>query len=284
MKKIAIAFDFKNNAEELLETSIKFCKHFNADLEIIHIDKEQKIDIPVFFSMTNPFNSEEEILQDRVNRDIIDQSKKRLDDLLDTFDFQGVKTHYTVNIGELDNLLTSSVDTIKPDLLIISTTDELDSDHFEPTTLLRVLDKISVPVLAIPSKTENFDLNKFVFAYDNDYELQNNLNTTREIAESLNADVLNLKIFVDEIEFRAYQEADGWMESTHDYSFVCPDIYSGLVGFFNGCNGSVLVLNHEKRNFISNFFHDSMTKKFLNDANVPLLIFDGDIKDWNLLS
>lgn len=284
MKKIALALDFKNNSIELLETAKNLCLKFNADLDIIHIDRQQSIDIPVIFSISNPYNSEEEILQDKVNQDILNHSKKKIDEILNEIDLSGINTNQLLAIGEIDKQLIKQLNSSNPDLFIISITEELDADHFEPTALVRVLDEIKTPTLAIPSRMDAINMNRFVFAYDNDMELQNNLNITRELAASLNAEVLNLKVFVDEIEYRQYQENEGWMDSAFDYSFVCPDVYSGLVGFFNGCDASVLVINHEKRNFISEFFHDSMTKRFLINAKVPLLIFDGDFKDWNLIN
>ena len=56
MKKISVAIDFKNNAYELLNVAVNWCKLFKAELNIIHIDQEQKIDISVPLNLSNPYN------------------------------------------------------------------------------------------------------------------------------------------------------------------------------------------------------------------------------------
>jgi len=53
-----------------------------------------------------------------------------------------------------------------PDLLIISITNDLDTNHFEPTTLYRLLEAVDTPVLAIPSDFADYEIKRMVIAYD----------------------------------------------------------------------------------------------------------------------
>jgi len=51
----------------------------------------------------------------------------------------------------------------------------------------------------------------------------------------------------------------------------------------SGIQGGLLIINHLTRGYLGKFFHESITKQFLVDDKLPLLIFDGHIIDWNLL-
>lgn len=283
MKKISVAVDFKNNSFELVNIAAKWCKKFNADLNIIHVDQETRIDIPMPLNLSNPYNSEEEILQSKVNKDVIKSSTEKIKNLIDQINLNGINISYNVQIEKVDKGLKNAIIEENPDLLIISITNDLDTEHFEPTTLYRLFEEIDTPVLAIPSDFADYQIQKIVFAYDKKSEFQDNLNASRDLAAQMGVDIYNVKVFPNELDYREYINEESWKDSSYDYCFTCTDVYSGLLGFMSGINGDLLVINHEKRGYLGQFFHESMTKKFLMDAKLPLLIFDGHIIDWKLL-
>lgn len=283
MKKISVAIDFKNNSFELINVASKWCRTFNAELNIIHIEQENKIDIPMPLNLSNPYNSEEEILQEKINKDVVQSTTIKLKDLVEKANTEDLDITYNVQVGKIDNGLKTAIDEEKPDLLIISITNDLDTDDYEPTTLYRLFEEFETPVLAIPSDFADYQIKKIVFAYDKKSEFQDNLNASRDLAAQMGVEIYNVKVFPNELDYRDYIKEESWKDSSYDYCFTCTDVYSGLLGFMSGIQGDLLVLNHEKRGYLGQFFHDSMTKKFLTDAKLPLLIFDGHIIDWNLL-
>ncbi|MDB2364013.1 universal stress protein [Flavobacteriales bacterium] len=283
MKKISVAIDFKNNAYELLNVAVNWCKLFKAELNIIHIDQEQKIDISVPLNLSNPYNSEEDILQAKVNKDVVNQSQSKVEDLLKYLDTSKLNITYNIKVDAIDNGLKEAINSENPDLLIISITNDLDTNHFEPTTLYRLFEAVDTPVLAIPSDFADYEIKRMVFAYDKKSEFTDNLNASRDLAAQMGTEIYNVKVFPNELDYRKYINEESWKDSAYDYCFTCSDVYSGLLGFMSGIQGDLLVINHEKRGYLGKFFHESMTKKFLMDAKLPLLIFDGHIIDWNLL-
>ena len=103
MKKISVAIDFKNNAYELLNEAVSYCQKFKAELNNVHIDQEQKIDIANPLSLSTPYNSEEDILQTKVNRYVVQQSKNKEEDLLKHLDTSKLNITINIKVDAIDN-------------------------------------------------------------------------------------------------------------------------------------------------------------------------------------
>ena len=109
------------------------------------------------------------------------------------------------------------------------------------------------------------------------------MNASRELAAQKCTEKYNIKVFPNELDYRKYINEESWKDNAYDCCFTCTDVYSGLLVFMSGIQGGLLIINHLTRGYLGKFFHESITKQFLVDDKLPLLIFDGHIIDWNLL-
>ena len=90
------------------------------------------------------------------------------------------------------------------DLLIISITNDLDTNHFEPTTLYRLFEAVDTRVLATLSDFADYKIKGTVFAYNKKSEFTDNLNASRDLADQISKGIYNVKVFPNELNYRKY--------------------------------------------------------------------------------
>jgi len=288
IRRILVPVDFTAHAENAAFYALKVATALKADIKLLNAYLD-----PMGAPQTYLESYTYQLNLDKIIREVEEETEKslksladRLKDKIDTNNLKDINISYDLFKGNAVDTILNQIREYNPALLIMGTRgSKLEGFRSFGSTTARLIDKSGVPVLAVPQDYDamNFEYPKRVLyatAFD-----QTDYTALRRLASFVKP--FNSKIYCVHAaleEDNALDEAQ--MRKVRNYLYdtmfkqniECGiletlNVQQGLENFIEEKEIDVLAVTTHKRSFIDKLFKPSVTKKFLFQTRIPLLVF-----------
>lgn len=276
MKNILLPTDFSQNAENALEFAIGIARKTKCNLILFHAYSVQLIDpnMPAEIYLT-AYQEEEksckESLENLCKRIIESNKDSEGNDLF--------STEAIVSQGMVVDEVLSVINDYKIDLVVMGTHG---SGGFTELILgsnsSSIIEKATVPVLAIPQNAGFSEFSEIVYAYDDIKSGLPSFQVLLKFAEIFNSEITLLHIIegnknteeLNKKEFNKIKETAAY-EKIRLELVKEENILEGINDFISTNKVDVLAMAIKKRSLLDKIFNRSLTKKMAFHIKIPLL-------------
>lgn len=288
IRRILVPVDFTTHAENAAYYAVKLAATLKAEIKLIN-------------AYLDPMGTPQSYLEsysyqlniDKVIREIeeetyhsLDAMAGRIKSLIKEKEIKDVKVRFDLFKGNAVDVILHEIEEYKPAMVIMGTRgSELDKFRSFGSVTSHLVEKAKIPVLAVP---KDFDVSQYqppkrvLYATDFDTTDFGALRRLVSFVRPFGAKIYCVHAALEEAEtldelqmkrLRAYL-----FDTMDEYNIECGlletmDIQQGLEDFIEERQIDVLALTKQKRNFFTRLFKPSMTKKFLFQTHIPLLVF-----------
>ncbi|MDW7695883.1 universal stress protein [Flammeovirgaceae bacterium SG7u.111] len=280
MKKILVPIDFSDNSINALEYAVEMSKFLGSEIVLFN-------SYPIDVAMGMEYSSG--AYMQTLNAEVKYDHKLRLEELSSKY----TNTFYNNSDRHIEflTIITEGVaaDSIYQmtldhdfDLIVMGTQGASGLEEVLLGSITAaVIDRVDIPVLAIPEKAKFGGLKKLVYAtnfHEDDCKAIDGLSL---ISEKFNAELtcLHINTSLDKSE-DDNQKLD---ELQHNYKFVplnkinfklvhSKGVEKGIIQFLRENDVDMIAVLPEDRGFIESLFHKSTTKKLAFHSEVPLYV------------
>jgi len=288
MKQIFVPVDFSKNTLKTSKIALEFAAKRNANITLFHcyfdlIAAQSMNAIPLSDGM--PYIE----VDVEANKEIHDNVEKRIiklkDDLVtycNNKQLDTIKIDYILSSGNFILEIERTIDTLSPDLIIMSATGSGEKDSFSGSAASHLFNQTNVPILAIPDTSDIVNFDNILYATDFSesanseikYLLENfatygsrikccHINfKTEELPNSKEMDTLR-------DEFKK-EETDGKIS----FEIITEkSAKTGLEKAFDKENIELISFHSHRRPFFYSLFKKAVLKKNIYRYNLPILAF-----------
>ncbi|MGK7394735.1 MAG: universal stress protein [Candidatus Cyclobacteriaceae bacterium M3_2C_046] len=277
LKKILIPVDFTERSVNALKHAIELSHQLPSELYLLHVYHRKIIRLPrkMEGSKLNLRNLQAYSLKKAGHQ--IDQKFSELINGVPELNKKSFQIRKV--LGNTENEILTFAENNKIDLIIMGTKSIYGLEEVWGKVTAQIVDKASCPVLVIPENSTKLELNKIALACDYKKMDLNSLHFLKELAQACEAELevinispggkktekeiknaLYLNDYVKPVN-RRFKHAEG------------ENVEEELVNYVGSNNIGLLALVRKQRSLIGKFFHQSLTKKMVKHASMPLLTF-----------
>jgi nucleotide-binding universal stress UspA family protein len=286
-RRILVPFDFSPHAENAALYALKIAAKMKADVQLLHVYFDPGV-VPFSqlesFSFTVNFDDVQQELEQETDTTLHTYAEK-FKAILRKHKIKGVNVFYDFVKGSPVPSILAYIDIYKPGLVIMGTRgSELEGFRSFGSVTAKVIKKARVPILAVPKDYPAGDfkpLKNVLYATDldaSDYWALSKLvsfvkpfgskifcvHVSEEIDKSEEAMMHKVRKFITET-LNVKNLECGLLE--------CLDPQLGLEDFIREKNIDMVTMTTRQRSLISRFYTPGLTRKFLFQTSIPLLVF-----------
>lgn len=270
MKNILVPIDFSDASFNAVSYAAFLANAFDTGLLLVHaysgtsaIDKEPG---------TKVYDSNEELEAD--NEKLL---KKEIEKVTEKFT---VKIKSLLKKGNAVSIINEVAEENHSDIIVMGMKGKGESNSIFGSTTTSMIDKTSIPLLVIPKNASYQTINSITLASDfNDEKLLTHFSVLEKLMTKFDPfiQVLNVQKKDSKLtaEMIAGKMSSGlmWDKYNHSFNVIEEDnIEEGINKFLKKRPTDLLIMLARKRNFITQFFEASHTKKMIYQTKIPLLI------------
>ncbi len=288
IRRVLVPVDFTEHSENAAFYALKVAAAFKAEIKLINAYLD-----PTGAPQTYLESYSYQLNIDKIIHEIEEETDKsllalteRLKDEIESKKLKGVHITYDLFKGNAVDAILNQIREYKPALLIMGTRgSKLEGLRSFGSTTARLLEKAKVPVLAVPHDYDvsAFDQPKRVL-YATNFD-KTDYSAIRRLASFIRP--FNAKIYcvhatldeddkMDEAEMKNIKKylTDHMLELNVECGILeTADVKAGIENFIQEKKIDVLAVTTHRRNFLEKLFKPSMTRKFLFQTRIPLLVF-----------
>ncbi|MEP2935934.1 MAG: universal stress protein [Gilvibacter sp.] len=272
LQNILVPVDFSEHSYNALEVAANLAKEHNAKLHIVHM-----------MGLSDAVVTREESKQVIEAMFHMKLAEKRFNELMSKEYLKGVNFEHFVknytNFIELDDVASE----VGAQLIVMGSHGSTGlQELFVGSNTEKVVRTATVPVLVIKEKTENFSIDKAVFATDFKAENLTAFSKVKEVMSALGAQTDLLYVNLPGERFRSSSEIIGkareFVKASKDDvgmdNVTVYDDYSVESGIFNYSkenNVDLITVPTHGRRGLAHFFAGSIGEDIVNHSNLPVL-------------
>jgi nucleotide-binding universal stress UspA family protein len=283
MKTILVPIDFSDNSKNAMDYAILLANQLNMKLLLLHafdasvaevISDSYKVVAQIPIKGT-PKDNEREL---KVWREAVVTSEEELE----------CNTLFTKE--SLEDSIDTLVKTGSVHLIVMGTKGATGlKEIFIGSNTARIIEKIPCPVIAVPDKYQFNSIKKIIFATDyHDSDIAS-IRFLIKLAKAADSELAIIHLADGELKLR-YEEdlLEHFMERVKKsivydkvkfYLLNGVDIVESLTDFIADQNADLFAISSERRLLIGPFFNRSLTRKFVQHIQIPLLAFHASDND-----
>ncbi len=272
MKKILFPIDFSEVSNNAFDYALELANTVDAEIVLLHT-----FELPIIDNQFFPVNYT--ILYESIELANFDMFKKeipKLRTIAEKRNLQHIKLSHKLLDGELVYSIKKVIQEEAIDFVVMGTSGATGwESFFINSNTGSVLTGVTVPVLSVPleGKYKKIETMGFTTRYrDKDKKA---LREVLEIAKKTKSDVkcLYVKTSHSDVTVATIKEweIEFINEPVHFSILTSDDVQGTILDFVSHKSIDVLAMLTYKRNFFSELFHPSLTKKFSNDSRIPIL-------------
>ena len=272
MKKILFPTDFSEAADNAFVHALEFAKIVNAELVLLHT-----FELPVYDNQFFPENYN--ILFDSLQLSEFDMFKDeipKLHAIAEKRNLNHIKMSHRLMDGNLLYNIKKAIKEENIDFIVMGTSGATGWEaFFLGTNTGNVLTAVDVPVLSVPSEAKFKKIETIGFTTRYRAKDKKALKDVLKIAKKTNAKVKCLYVKTNNSDV-AGTTIKQWEEEFKDEPVVfsiipSDDIQDTILDFVLFKDIDVLAMLTYKRNFFVELFKPSLTQKFSNKLDIPVL-------------
>jgi nucleotide-binding universal stress UspA family protein len=278
MKKIFVATDFSEGAQNAVHYSGGLAGALNCSLTVIHVYES-----PLFYTAEMPYTAIE-AAEKLAKEEAETKMAKCIEDLKSKF--PALQIDFLIKRGVSVETIAEEADRNGADLLISGATG---AGMIERTligsTTTALINKTKCMVLIVPSNAEFIGVSRLVYTTDLNEKNIEAANELAPIAKKLNAELCFLfvdhKLHTDseEISEEMAQKIKGHVNYPKLSGYVCTDVdvMNGISTFLQKMKAEMVAMLTHPRSFPRLLWDKSLTKKFSYHPDVPLLVMHAHV-------
>lgn len=266
--------DFSEEAQNAALYAAEMAKSLKGRLHLTHLL------YPTYIGL-----SEGGFVADVGLEDFLTHSNKRLNELAQHFEKDGVEVTVSTEYGFWDGVLKDLQERIRPDLVVSGTrgVGSVLAAKFFGMNTMTMIKKMECPVLAVPPRFRFSKLDNIVYATDYQFEDVEHALLVAQIAGIQKAKIHFVHIATQSVsteEDRAYM---GWFKELVEKQITYPnkefsivvdkDVEESVEFFAFNENVDMLCVSMREKSALGQLFTHSHTQRFLANAVMPILVF-----------
>lgn len=275
MKKILFPTDFSEAAKSAFVYALKFADGIGAEVLVLHVYDLPIVDMPPIPDTTQEVFDIVEMNQFESFRHELPQ----LHSIADGLQLGHVQLRNMLVYGDLVYNINKICNDEAIEMVIMGTKGATGlKETFLGSTTAKVIDNITVPVLAVPAEAEFHQIKHLAFTTqykdrDNDALLR-----AIEVSKMFNSRLLCLYIKNDDDPDDIEERINEWKiyyrdENIDFYNIAGDHIEQTILDFLDNQKVDILVMRKHKRSFFESLFHRSLTKKMAYHSKIPVLVY-----------
>ena len=286
-RRILVPFDFTSHAENAALYALKIAAKMKADIQLLNVYFDPGV-VPFSqlesFSFTVNFDDVEREVEQETENNLKNYAEK-LKQILKRHKVRGVNIFYDMVKGSATASILAYIKIYKPGLVIMGTRgSELEGFRSFGSVTAKIIKKAQVPVLAVPKDFPSGGFNapaRVLYATDlnrSDYWALSKLasfvkpfgskiycvHVSEEIEKTEEVYMHRIKKFITQTL---------GVENIECGLLECLDPQLGLEDFIKEKNIDLVAMTTRHHRLIERFYTPSVTKKFLFQTAIPLLVF-----------
>jgi len=275
MKKILIPIDFSEHSEYALQVGATLAKKYNASLVVLHMmglseavltrDESQEMFEAIYYMKL---------------------AEKRFSKFLDKNYLEGITIETTVQNYKEFHEINSVAKDFKADLILMGSHGATGlKEVFVGSNTEKVVRSSEIPVLVIKNRTEEFKMNKVVFACDFNMDFTGAFKNAWDFFKKIGAEFQVVFINTPE-KFLSNQEMQerafkfmqhSGVENTDVYdntAYYCDyRLEHGIYSFSNEVDADLVVIPTHGRRGLAHYFSENVGEAIVNHSDLPIMTF-----------
>jgi len=276
MKNILLPTDFSPNADNALNFAVEIARKIKGNLILLHAYSVQLIDPNMPAEIYLSAYQEEE----KSAKENLEELSKRISE--SNKDIKGnniFTTEAIVTQGLVVDEVLSLIKDFKIDIVIMGTHGASGiTEMILGSNAASIIEKASVPVLAIPGNAVYKEINNLVYAYDDIKSGLPSFKWLLEFAKIYDSEITLLHIIesgkdtadLNQKEFEKIRQTVTYDKIRLELVKE-ENILEGINDYVNSNNVDVLAMAIRKRTLLDKIFSRSLTKKMAYHTRIPLL-------------
>ncbi len=276
MKNILCPTDFSPNSENALNYAVEIARKVKGNLVLLHAYSVQLIDPNMPAEIYLSAYQEEE----KSAKESLDELSKRISESNKDENGNNIfNTEAIVTQGLVVDEVLSLISDFKIDLVIMGTHGASGiTELILGSNTASVIEKATIPVLAIPGNAVYKGINNIVYAYDDIKSGLPSFQRLLEFAKIYDSEITLLHIIetgkdtadINKKEFDRIRQSSDYdkirLELVKEENII-----EGINDYVNSNNVDILAMAIRKRTLIDKIFSRSLTKKMAYHTKIPLL-------------
>ncbi|HZY39609.1 MAG TPA: universal stress protein [Mucilaginibacter sp.] len=286
MKNILVLTDFSKNAGDAAEFALKLGSKLQANLLLFNTYVTNAA-VPF---VGEPWEAEDLIWGEDDSNDNLNKTAMQLKSVAAQFAEADYKPAIYCDNGEgkLGTIISDIIHRQKIELVVTGArSSNPDDDNLFGSDLSSVIQKATRPIIVVPSKLDPDGLKKVVFATAFDKADMKAIHYLVKLGEVLKFELDIIHIAQPDQAGKTRTKKERALEeqvTRLNYPKVIyhevkgDDVAENILRIYDDSKGDVLALMHHQNSLIARLFHQSVTKKLLDNQELPLLIFPSGMK------
>jgi len=279
MKTILVFTDFSINADYVAQYALRFAQNIKANILLCNVFEVPANEATVGAERWQMLACEQNSINDLGA--LVAALKSRMDAEISGDGFRPEIAQYS-QVGGLSNILNEQA-RVKDILMAIISEHSANklSEYFSDNHTWDIIDNANFPVMVIPYQARFVLFRMIAFATAMNYTDINILQSLTGLAGYSNAEILVANISSDQNEGHIMEKFFNQIPGKIKYAKIiyhaiaAGNIATGLKKLSAHTDVDLLVVVHQKRNFLQSIFNNSVTKKITDRPGKPVLIFPG---------
>ncbi len=266
---ILIPTDFSKNSEAAVRFAVKLACDIKAKIIVLHAYRLLQT---LKTANQSPFSVKEQ--WDKATEKKFEKLKKEI--LIEC----ELNYKFESDVGFAADAILSAINTNEVDLVIMGTSGEGSWGGVFGSTTLKIISKVSCPVMVVPPKAIYSGLDQITFAYDfKEVKSFSKFSLLVEFIRRFNShlEILNINnkaVISDEDQDDYPYLIDNYLNDLdHTYSFIRNEsVPEGILDHIRKNSTDLLVLLKRDHNLYEKVFTSSVTKKVVLNTELPLMV------------
>ena len=280
MKNILVLTDFSKNAEGAAQFGLKLGSRLKTNLLLFNTYVTNK----AASFVNEPWMANEVIWGDDDSRDSLSKLAMQLKQFVGNLDAGAYQPLIYCDNGQggLGTVVPGIIETNNVELIIMGTRDDADKDNLLGSDLNAVIQKSNRPILVIPPDVDPFKLRKVVFATNFEKADMHAINYLVMLAGILDFELEIVHVIPPDdssnnghpVEIAPAEQDARLKYPNITYHYIRgKEVADDILRLYRKSGAGLLAVVHHQHSFIGRIFHQSVTKKILNNRSLPLMIF-----------
>ena len=283
MEKILCPTDFSSTSAKAVDYAVYIAQHAGAHLSLVHV-----LHLPIIDTSETALVASELLGEQMLEAAV--KLKALCRDLEEKHGANrngGFTCDYILKEALLTDLAAELTSGGGYDLIVMGTTglDNTMEELLIGSNTESVIEEVKCPVMSIPASAPPPSLNKIVYATDYSVEDRNALQQVVQLGSFFGSHIDVVHVVKPRAKNSSEEAEQFWRELQEQFPGVplsFQEVHSrhrdeGLKNYLRSAGGEVLAVVRRKKGFLKELFSQSLTERLTYQAEVPLLVLQGEM-------
>jgi len=288
IRRILVPVDFTYHSENAAFYALQLAAKFKSDIKLLNAYLDPLVTPQSYLeSYAYQLNLDQVIseIEEETNQSL-DAMADRLKKIVKKKNIKGVDITYDLVKGNSVDAILNYTQDYDPGIIIMGTRGaEIEGFKSFGSVTADIIQKANIPVIAVPKGYDAYEFKppkRVLYATNFDQTDYSAMRRLISFVKPFNSKILCVHASLDNYdsfdEMQMRKIKDYLFDTIDNYQIECGilntyDLQQGIEGFITDKEIDVLAVTSQKKNFFQRLFDPSITRKFLFQTHIPLLVF-----------